>query len=123
MSLQYLGKALVFQGENDLNAWQRGEFIDKFMIEMGEERRIFYQTPDFFLPLSSVKVLNEGRYDDEDHVVHLEGGDVFDDFDSLAESVVPERYVQQAKELWEDGVVEQAVIHLTNDFEFFSQVE
>ena len=118
MSLRivYLGQALVFQGENDRNAWVRGEFIDKFMIEMDDEVKFFYRTPDHFLPSSSVKVLNEGRYDDEDHVVHLEGGEVFQDFDRLVERLVPEQHSQEIKELWASNVVEEAVILLVNDF-------
>jgi len=62
--------------QDDIQAWSRGEFYEKYVISIEEKIEnadhivhTFYVRNEKYIPSSSVTVINEGKYDDEDHII------------------------------------------------------
>lgn len=95
VSIIFLEESLRYNTPMDVSAWFRGEFYNKYIItikekvdDLGEYKRnvipschkyeyIFYFRNDKYIPSSSVIVINEGKYDDEDHIMIIEENPVF----------------------------------------------
>ena len=90
VSIIYLEESLMFKTPNDITgvqdditgvqddiqSWSRGEFYEKYVISIEEKIEnadhivhTFYVRNEKYIPSSSVTVINEGKYDDEDHII------------------------------------------------------
>lgn len=135
----FLEKSLLYNSPNDMSAWIRDDFYDKYLITITEKydkyEYIFYFKNDryipSYIPSSSICVINEGKYDDEDHIMIIEDKPVFsnlnDMFDFILRDLFDEDLCGDIKDKiissWNTGEIKNGnIIYLNNEiYEYDSE--
>lgn len=134
--------SIMFESECDMTAWIRGDFYDKYIINIHNMHKdslkdihdfgisFYYKNNNtIFIPKDSVIIINEGKWDDEDHIVLIRDKPIFSNLKDMliycfqSEDISLNKYlcetiIDNIVEKWNSGeIYHSEIINLDDEYE------